>query len=153
MVDAVPAFRSRWAAFLSAWETEGQPPWQVGMGELAHYVAESYADGRTPELNNLSSTIEDLLPKADLTWRARLRSASLRTRKASPATANSALRRSDCYLGLEVLSPGDEVDEAMKRVAQWAATQPGTKTSDVETALSEVQNPELRKIIGSLFRK
>lgn len=152
IVNSVPGFSGQWAAFRSEWETEGELPLYVGMSELAHYVVESYSDGRTNELTNLFSTIEDVLQNVESDVEDLIavglfedvqNIASHREFGAAP------LRQ---LLGPRSLKIWDEVDEGMKRVAQRAATQRESRKFDVEKALSEVQSPELRKIIESLYR-
>lgn len=153
MIDAVPGFNCHWASFLSEWETEGEPPWYVGMSELAHYVVEAFSAGRTAELKNLFSTIEDVLQNADPDVQSLIAIGLFEDvqnvashREFGPAPFRE-------LLGLRSRQVWDEVDEGMKRVAQSVAARQADKTFDLEKALSEVQSPELRKIIESLYRK
>ncbi|HEX5423901.1 MAG TPA: hypothetical protein VFW94_10155 [Candidatus Acidoferrales bacterium] len=65
IVTSVPKFRSRWDSFLSEWEPDGEPPWYIGMNELAHYVVDCQSQNSTSELPNLFATIEDILQQPD----------------------------------------------------------------------------------------
>jgi hypothetical protein len=64
-------------------------------------------------------------------------------------------------LGTRSLSLWDEVDAGMKRVAAWEEKQipkwwqfwRKRRVIDVEKALSQVESPELRKIIEAEYRK
>jgi hypothetical protein len=55
--------------FLSEWKPASEPPWYVGMSELADYVVENYAQGVTTEFPNLFSTVEQLLQDPTRKWR------------------------------------------------------------------------------------
>ena len=66
LVAAVPNFRDRWEEFLRETEEEEVTPWFLGMGELAHYIVESYDQGFTSEFPNFFTTIETILQKPDL---------------------------------------------------------------------------------------
>lgn len=56
IVTSVPKFRSRWDSFLSEWEPDGEPPWYIGMNQLAHYVVDCQSQNSTSELPNLFAT-------------------------------------------------------------------------------------------------
>ena len=60
-VAQVPDFRPLWDSFLNEWKEEREPPWYIGMGELAHYIVEMYSSDRTADFPSLFSTIEALL--------------------------------------------------------------------------------------------
>lgn len=65
IIATVPKFRSRWDSFLKEWEPDGEPPWYVGMRELAHYVVDCQSQSSTSELPSFFSTIEDILREPD----------------------------------------------------------------------------------------
>ena len=153
VVNSVSGFSGQWAAFLSEWEAEGESPWYAGMSELAHYVVESYSDSRTNELTNLFSTIEDVLENVDLDVESLIAIGLFEDVQNIASHREFGATPFRQLLGPRSVKIWDEVDQGMKRVAQWAATQRGNKKFDVEKALSELESPELRKIIESLYRK
>jgi hypothetical protein len=161
LVAAAPNFRNRWDGFLKEWEREEVYPWFVGMGELAHYVVESYAKGAAVELPNLFSTVEALLQSPDPEIENLIavglfedvqNIASHRDFGAAP------FRR---LLGPRSLAVWDEVDAGMKRVAAWEARNKPRwwqfwrrrRVFDIKQALEQVENPELKKIIEANYRK
>jgi len=161
IVDAVPKFRVCWDSFLKEWEKEGEPPWYIGMSELAHYVVDCQSQGIVSELPALFCTIEDVLQNADRDIESLItiglfediqNIASHREFGAAPFRQR---------LGTRSLALWDEVDEGMKRVAAWQKTQKPKwwqfwrkrRRLDVRQALAQVQSPELRKIIEAEFRK
>lgn len=161
LVAAAPNFRSSWEGFLKKWEGDKSPPWFVGISELAHYVVESYAQGDTVEFPNLFDTVELLLqnPAPDLEnliavglFEDLQNIASHRDFGAAP------FRR---WLGPRSLVVWEEVDANMKRVAAWEAENKPRwwqfwrrrRGFDVERALKQVENAQLKKIIEANYRK
>ena len=58
------------------------------------------------------------------------------------------------WLGPRSLVVWNEINAYMKRVGDWAAKQePRREACDDEKALSQVENPQLKKIIESMYRK
>ena len=161
IVGAVPNFRSRWDSFLNEWEPEGEPPWYVGMSELAHYVVDSYSQGTISEFPILFSTIEDVLqdPDPDIEPLIAIGLFEAMQNIASHRQFGAAPFRQQ--LGTRSLSLWDEVDASTKRVAAWEEKQIAKwwqfwrkrRVIDVEKALSQVESPELRKIIEAEYRK
>jgi hypothetical protein len=49
IVAAIPEFRTRWDSFLREWEKEAEPPWYIGMSELAHYAVACQSQGTTSD--------------------------------------------------------------------------------------------------------
>jgi len=161
IVAAAPNFRGRWESFLKDWEEDETPPWYVGMSELAHYIVESYAQRATEEFPILFGTIENLLQNPDPELENLIvvglfediqNIASHRDCGASP------FRR---WLGTRSIIAWDEVDSFMGRVAARAAQKRPRwwqfwrrrSVFDAQKALEHVENPELRKMIESDFRK
>lgn len=161
IVTSVPKFRSRWDSFLSEWEPDGEPPWYIGMNQLAHYVVDCQSQNSTSELPNLFATIEDILQQPDPEID------SLITIGLFEDIQNIASHREFGpvpfreQLGPRSLRVWDEVDAFMNRVAAWQEKQRPKwwqfwrkrKTLDVEKALAQVQSPELRKIMESEYRR
>ena len=65
IIASVPGFQAQWREFLKEWEKETSPPWYLGMGELAHYLVENYAQEATGEFSDLFASVEALLHKPD----------------------------------------------------------------------------------------
>lgn len=153
IVDSLPNFSLCWTAFLSEWEKKGEPPWYLGMAELAHYAVEAFSEGRKSELVNLFSTIEDVLQNVDPDVEDLIAVGLFEDLQniASHREFGPAPFRE--LLGLQSRQIWDKVDEGMKKVARSAAARPGNRAFDSEKALSEVKSAELRKIIESLYRK
>lgn len=161
IIAAVPKFRFRWDSFLKEWEPDGEPPWYVGMGELAHYIVDCQSQTFTSEMPSLFSTIEDILrePDADIESLIAIGLFEDMQNIASHREFGAAPFRE--RLGARSLQIWDEVDAGVRRVAAWQQTQKPKwwqfwrkrKALDVERALSQVQSPELRKILESEYRR
>jgi hypothetical protein len=159
IVAAVPDFQPRYQKFQVDWQDE-DIPWYVAMGELAHYIVEAYEQGDTTQYQKLFSAVERVLNTGDsevqnLIWVGLLEDIQ-----------NIASHRSfgpdvfRVWLGPESLIAWDEINRGMRKVAEWASQQHrhddcsgGTGSFDPETALSQVENPELRRIIELMYRK
>jgi hypothetical protein len=160
IIATVPSFRSRWDSFLKEWEPEGEPPWYVGVSELAQYVVDCHSQNLTSELPNLFSTVEDVLrePDADIESLIAIGLFEDIQNIASHREFGTTPFRE--RLGARSLQIWDEVDEGMKRVQAWQLTQKPRwwqfwrkrKIFDPEKALSQVQSPELKKILEAEFR-
>lgn len=153
IVATVPGFRESWDDFLQLYGSEGSPPWYLLMADLAHYIVENYAGGTTAEFENLFLSIEAVLqnPHPELE--------GLLTVGLFEDMQNIASHRS---FGPEVfirwlrprsLANWQEVEAFWDRVAESTSSDPARRTFDAERALSQVQNPELRKIIESNYRR
>jgi len=64
------------------------------------------------------------------------------------------------WLGPQSLIAWDDVNRGMQKVAEWTSQQrrrddgsPSVGSFDPEAALSQVENPELRRIIEQMYRK
>ena len=161
IIASAPRFRTRWEAFLKEWETEPSLPYYLAMGDLAHYVVENYAQGTTKEFPELFSTVEASLQSPDPEFE------NLITVGFFEDIQNIASHREfgdDVFrqwLGTRSAVIWDEIDAYMRRVGVWAEQQKPRwwqfwrrrKTLDPEKALSQVENPELKKIIESMYRK
>lgn len=161
IIAAVPNFRARWDSFLKEWEPDGEPPWYVGMSELAHYVVDCHSQNLTSELPSLFSAIEDVLrePEADVENLIAVGLFEDIQNIASHREFGAAPFRE--RLGARSLQIWDEVDEVVKRVAAWQQTQKPKwwqfwrkrKRFDAEKALLQVESPELRKILEAEYRR
>ena len=154
IIATVPGFQVQWQEFLQEWEKETSPPWYLVMGELAHYLVEKYAQQATAEFPELFASVESLLRKPDPELE-NLITVGLLEDIQNVAThrdfgAASFLR----WLGPRSLVVWNGINEYMKRVGDWAAKQePRREAFDAEKALSQVENPQLKKIIESMYRK
>ena len=159
IIAAVPDFRPQWEEFLREWEAEGA--WYVGMGELAHYVVETYEQGKTDRFNDLFAAIESAFDENDDKARELLTVGLFEDIQniASHRNFGSSVFRS--WLGPQSIAAWDQVDLDMRRVAAWASRQQPRwwqfwrqrRKFDPEAALRQVENRELRKIIERSYRK
>ena len=154
IIATVPGFQAQWQEFLMEAEKETSPPWFLVMGELAHYLVEKYAQQTTAEFPQLFASVEALLhnPSPELE--------NLITVGLLEDIQNVASHRDFGaapflqWLGPRSLVVWNEINAYMKRVSDWAAKQePRREGFDAEKALSQVENPQLRKIIESMYRK
>jgi hypothetical protein len=161
IVTAVPGFRPSWEKFVKEWEAEASLPWYIAMSELAHYVVENYAQGTTAEFQNLFATIESLLINPDPELENLIAVGLFEDIQNIGSHRDFGPGVFREWLGPRSLVVWDEVDAGVKRVAAWAQQQRPRwwqfwrrrKTFDAVRALSQVENPELRKIIESNYRK
>jgi hypothetical protein len=160
IVASVPGFRTGWERFLKNWESETSPPYYLGMGELAHYIVGNYAQGITTELPDLFTTVEALLHKPDPELENLITVGLLEDVQnvASHREFGAGVFRQ--WLGPRSVEVWDEIDAYMRRVAVWSDQQMPRwwqfwrrKAFDPGKALPQVENPELRKIIESSYRK
>jgi hypothetical protein len=161
IILAVPNFQTQWVAFLEDWKTDPEIPYFVGMSELAHYIVESYARGETGEFSNLFATVEEIL-RTSTPELENLISVGL-----FEDIQNIASRREfgatvfEKWLGARSRVVWDEVDAYMRKVALWEEQQKPKwwqfwrtrRAFDAEKALSQVENPELRRIIEANYPK
>ena len=160
IVAAVPDFRTRWDSLLREWEKEGEPPWYIGMNELAHYLVDCQSQGTTSEFPTLFSTIEEVLQSSDRDIQSLIAIGLFEDMQSIASHREFGAAPFRERLGARSLQIWDEVDEGMKRVAAWQQTQKPKwwqfwrkrKTFDAEKALSQVQSPELRKILEAEYR-
>jgi hypothetical protein len=155
IILTVPGFQRRYQKFLADWQDQ-DTPWYLAMGELAHYIVETYEQGDTTKYLDLFSSIERVLGDGDsevqnLIWVGLLEDIQ-----------NIASRRSfsadvfRVWLGPKSLHAWNEINRGMQKVAEWASQQRASSdrsSIDVETTLSQVENPELRRIIEQMHRK
>lgn len=161
IVATVPNFSAQWQAFLDDWKDDADPPWFVGMSELAHYVVESYARGETSEFRQLFGTVESLLQDCDPELENLITVGLLEDvqniashREFGPAPFQE-------WLGPRSVEHWEELNSFWGRVADWTErTKPRwwqfwrrRKVFDAEKALSSVESPDLRKIIEATFRR
>jgi len=160
IIQAVPGFRARWDAFLKEWQSE-DTPWYLGMGDLAHYVVETYERGNVDEFDNLFRAVEAGLQTDDETLKELIAIGlfeDIQNIASHRACGSSVFRR---WLGPRSIAVWDEVDLGMKRVAasavqrtpRWWQFWRRHSGFDAERALSTVESPELRKIIEQMYRK
>jgi len=154
IIATVPGFQDQWREFLKEWDKEISPQWYLGMGELAHYVVEKYAQGATGEFPDLFASVEALLhsPSPELENLIIVGLLEDIQNVASHRDFGAAPFRD--WLGPKTVVAWDGIDAYMKRVSDWAAKQePRRAAFDAEKALSQVENPQLKKIIESMYRK
>jgi hypothetical protein len=161
IIASVPGFRTHWEGFLKEWETETSLPYYVGMGELAHYVVEDYLRGFTKEFPDLFSTVEALLQNPHPEFENLITVGFFENIRNIASHRRFGAEVFRQWLGTRSAVIWDEIDAYMRRVAVWTEKQKPRwwqfwrrhKTFDSEKALSQVENPELKKIIESMYRK
>lgn len=158
ILTAVPDFQPRYQRFLSDWQGE-DTPWYLAMGELAHYVIETYEEGDTTHYQELFSAVERVLQNGDsevqnLIWVGLLE--AIQNIASNQSSSPDVFR---AWLGPQSLIAWDEVSRGMQKVAEWVSQQrrrdgrsPTVNSFDPEAALSQVKNPELRRIIEQMYR-
>jgi hypothetical protein len=159
IIATVPDFQPKYQSFLADWQGE-DTPWYLAMGELAHYAVEAYEKGDTTQYQKLFSAVERVLRNGDsevqnLIWVGLLEDIQ---NIASHRSFGPDVFRS--WLGPQTLIAWDEVNRGMRKVAEWASQQrrdgnrsDSARSIDLEAALSQVENPELRRIIEQMHRK
>lgn len=158
IIATVPDFQPRYQEFLANWQGE-DTPWYLAMGDLAHYIVESYEQGNTAQLQKLFSTVEGVLQNGDaeiqnLIWVGLLE--DIQNISSHRSFGQDVFR---VYLGPRSLIAWDEVNRGMQKVAEWASQQRrddhsgGKGNIDLDATLSQVENPELRRIIEQMYRK
>ena len=161
IVAAVPGFRTSWEKFLEGSKGEERIPYYTGMSELAHYIVENYAKGATAEFPNLFATVESLLDKHDDDLEGLITVGLFEDIQNIASHRDFGFRVFRQWLGPRSLEVWKEVDAFTKRVAssqqrqrpRWWQFWRRRKIFDSEKALSEVESPELRRIIESMYRK
>jgi hypothetical protein len=159
IIATLPDFQPRYETFLADWQGE-DTPWYLAMGELAHYIVESYEQANTAQYQQLFSAVEHVLQKGDseiknLIWVGLLE--DIQNIASHRRFGPDVFRK---WLGPQSLIAWDEVNRGMQKVAEWASQQHrddqpsgGAGKIDLEAALSQVENPELRRIIEQMYRK
>ena len=160
IIAAVPEFRPRWQKFLGQWQGQ-EIPWYLAMGELAHYVVELFEGGDLAQFKELFSAVESVLHHADrevqnLIWVGFFE--DIQNIASHRSFGASVFRK---WLGPQSLKAWDEVDRGMQKVAAWASGRKPRwwqfwrrrRNFEPGTALTQVENPELRKIIEQMCRK
>jgi hypothetical protein len=160
IIAVLPDFQPRWQSFQA--ERQGQEtPWYLAMGELAHYIVKSYERGDTTRFEDLFSAVEAVLQNNDTEVQNLVHVGLFK------AIQNiSSHRTFGATVFLQWLGPRsavvwNEADIGMQKVAAWASRQKPPwwnfwrrrRSFDPDTALSQVENPELRKIIEQMYRK
>ena len=154
IIAAVPGFQTQWQEFLKEWEKETSPPWYLGMGDLAHYIVEKYAEGTTTEFPDLFASVEALLHKPDPELKNLITVGLLEDIQNVASHRDFGAAPFLQWLGPRSLVVWNEINAYMKRVSDWAAKQdPGRDAFDAGKALLQVENPQLKKIIESMYRK
>jgi hypothetical protein len=159
IIATVPDFQPRYQKFLVHWHGE-DIPWYLAMGELAHYIVEAYEQGDTSRYQELFSAVERVLTSGDSEVQNLIVVGLLED------IQNIASHRSfgpDVFrgwLGPQSLIAWDELNRGWQKVAEWSSQHRRHEDRsedaghlDPETALPQVQNPELRRLIEQMYRK
>jgi hypothetical protein len=154
IIATVPGFQTQWQEFLKEYKKETSPPWYLVMGALAHYLVENYAQRTTAEFPDLFASVEALLHKPDPELENLITVGLLEDIQNVASHRDFGAAPFLQWLGPRSLGVWNEISAYMKRVSDWAAKQePRREAFDAEKALSQVENPQLKKIIESMYRK
>ncbi|HET9321033.1 MAG TPA: hypothetical protein VFO27_14695, partial [Bryobacteraceae bacterium] len=128
--------------------------------EFDHYIVEAYEQGNTTQYQKLFSAVERVLQNGDrevqnLIWVGLLEGIqNIASHRSFGADVFCA------WLGPQTLIAWDEINRGMQKLAEWPSRpsrhgdrSDGAGSIDLETALSRVENPELRRIIEQMYRK
>ena len=150
LLRAAPGFAARWEAYLASWKEE-EPGDYNAMSEFAHYVVESYATGHTKWFRAFFDTVEQFLCSAIPAVRSILAIGLFEDIQAISSHRPFGDRVFESWLGPKSLEAWREVDENMRRAAEQARSNDTSPGIDVQALLSQVENPELRKMIEALY--
>jgi hypothetical protein len=161
IISAVPGFHENWKKFLRHWAEEASPPWYLAMADLAHYIVENYAQGTTTEFTDLFAAIENLLQDPSPGLENLITVGLFEDIQNISSHRNFGFAVFRQWLGPRSLVIWDDVDAFVERVSKWTRQQQPRwwqfwrrrKKFDAEGALRRVENPELRKIIESNYRR
>lgn len=161
IVATVPGFQTNWERFLKESAAEASPPWYIGMSELAHYVVESYARGATAEFPSLFATVERLLHDPDPELEGLISVGLFEDIQNIASHRDFGFAVFRPWLGERSELVWDEVDAGMRKISllqqgekpRWWQFWRHREALDPEEALSQVESPDLRKIIESMYRK
>ncbi len=114
----------------------------------------------TAQFQKLFSTVESLLQNGDGEIQNLISVGLLEDIQNIASHRSFSLDVFRVYLGPQSLIAWDEVNRGMQKVAEWASQQRrgdqpsgGVGKIDLEAALSQVESPELRRIIEQMYRK
>jgi hypothetical protein len=159
IIATVPDFNPKYQTFLADWQGE-DTPWYLAMGKLAHYIVESYEQGNTAQYQNLFSAVELVLQNGDseiqnLIWVGLLE--DIQNIASHRSFGPNVFR---VWLRPQSLIAWDEVNRGMQKVAEWASQQRrhdqpsgGEGNIDLDAALSQLESPELRRLIEQMYLK
>lgn len=161
LVKLVPGFQSEWREFLDEWQHEPDIPFYVGMGQLAHYLVESFERGDISELGPFFAGVEKALRGAGRPFENLIAVGLFEDIQNIASHRNFSGEVFIAWLGPESCRLWRETNVAMQRVAQWAVRHYRNhwwqfwrpRRVDLHQILSRVENPELRKMIESNYRK
>jgi hypothetical protein len=161
IIATVPGFQAAWQGFLKCWNKEDSIPWYLAMGELSHYVVERYAQGATEEFPKLFAMIESLLENPSPELENLIIVGLLEDIQNVASHRDFGMSPFQKWLGPRTLVAWDDIRAYIDRVDAWSAQQKPRwwqfwrrrKVFDPEKALAQVESPELKKIIESMYRK
>lgn len=161
LIVTVPGFQAMFQEFLKQWEKDDSIPWFIAMGELSHYVVESYAHGTTAEFPKLFAAVENLLndPSPELENLIMVgllediqNVASYRDFGAGPFRELLGPKSTVAWDAIRAYMDKVAARTAQQRPRRWQFWR-RRKVFDPEKALAQVENSELKKIIESMYRK
>ncbi len=161
IVATVPGFQADWERFLKESAGEASPPWYMGMSELAHYVVESYARGTTAEFPALFATAERLLHDPDPELEGLISVGLFEDIQNIASHRDFGFAVFRPWLGERSELVWDQIDAGMQKISllqkgkkpRWWQFWRDPETLDPEEALSQIQSPDLRKMIETIYRK
>jgi hypothetical protein len=161
IIATVPGFDGRWTHFLQDWASEEEMPWYLGMSELAHYIVDSYAAASTSEFPRFFEAVEAALETESEELRGLLAVGLFEDVQNVATHRPFGHKVFEQWLGPRSQVMWHEVEAGMQCVAEWTVDHYRRhwwqvwrpKRFNATKALSQVQNPELRKTIESAYRK
>ncbi len=161
IVEVVPGFRPQWEAFVEMWSDEEYAPLYSAMGDLASYLVDCYEQGKTAEFPALFSLVETQYGTDDNELKTLVALGLLETMQSVASHRPFGFQVFREWLGPRTLVSWDEVDEGMRRVAEWTREQNRPRwwqfwrrwtDFNPKKALAEVESPELKRILEGEFR-
>jgi hypothetical protein len=152
IIAAVPGFRENWETFLRQYAKEATPPWYLAMADLAHYLVDQYTNGTTSEFADCFGVIERLLENPDPKLENLVSVGLFEDIQNISSHHAFGYEVFLPWLGPRGLALWEEVEKFWKRASKSTRGRQPQQVFDPERALSQVENPELRKIIESSYR-
>ncbi len=155
IIVSVPDFQPRYQEFLADWQDE-DTPWYLAMGELAHYIVETYEQGDTGSYAALFSSIDEVLGSGDSEIQNLIQVGLLEDIQNIASHRHFGPDVFCEWLGPISLDAWNEVNKGMQKIAERVSQRRAPclpSSPDVESVLSQVKNPELRRIVEQMYRK
>ena len=162
-LKAAPDFRPRWEAFVRSLENQEEVSMHTytAMGELAQFIVESYEADQTAAFPDIFCIVEQYLETGDDELANLVQVGLFESLQNIASHRPFGFKVFEQWLGPRALLLWRRADEAMTIVAKAAARArrrwwqfwKRRGAFDPEKALRELENPKLREIIESDYRR